>query len=175
MHRLSREPHVGAGCRPAGGAGEAGGSLKSGRLTGAVQLHDGGTAHLGGYCFPAMAARAQEGIDLTAEPATGSRNRTGACAVIWAFWEQDEPRKRGPPLGFASGPATGRLRPAPGARGSRLLKLLRAGHQKVTLTEDELRRIAVWIDCNAVFYGSYRPEVQAEELAGKAPPLPEVE
>jgi hypothetical protein len=62
-----------------------------------------------------------------------------------------------------------------GARGSRLLRMLRKGHQKVILADEELRRIATWIDCNAVFFGSYHPEVQAQELAGRAPPMPEIE
>ncbi len=62
-----------------------------------------------------------------------------------------------------------------GARGSRLLRMLREGHQKVALTPEELRRIATWIDCNAVFYGSYHPEVQARELAGEAAPMPEIQ
>jgi hypothetical protein len=45
----------------------------------------------------------------------------------------------------------------------------------VALTDAEMRRIAAWIDCNSVFYGSYFPEVQAQELAGKAPPMPEIQ
>lgn len=123
----------------------------------------------------------RKGIDLTAEPRNGfAESYWSLCGDPQAFWgAKTNPENAAAALVPRFG-ARNRVEVTPpgglyGARGSRLLKLLRAGHQKVTLTEDELRRIAVWIDCNAVFYGSYRPEVQAEELAGKAPPLPEVE
>ncbi len=54
-----------------------------------------------------------------------------------------------------------------GARGSRLLKMLRSGHEGVTLDASELRRLATWIDCNAVFYGVYEPEEQARQMRGE--------
>ncbi len=60
-----------------------------------------------------------------------------------------------------------------GALGSRLMKLLRAGHAEVKLTDDEFRRLAAWIDCNAVFYGDYDPNLQARQLAGEHIPFPE--
>ncbi len=62
-----------------------------------------------------------------------------------------------------------------GARGSRLIELLRTGHEGVQLSASELRRIAAWIDCNAVFYGSYGAEDQARELRGERPAVPTVE
>ncbi len=62
-----------------------------------------------------------------------------------------------------------------GARGSRLLKMLRKGHSKVKLSDEELRRIAMWIDCNAIFYGVNPPEVQAIQLAGESIPMPELQ
>ena len=34
------------------------------------------------------------------------------------------------------------------------------------LSRDELARIALWIDCNSVFYGVYDPAEQARQLAG---------
>lgn len=46
-----------------------------------------------------------------------------------------------------------------GARASKLLAHLESGHQGVTLTEEELRRISVWIDGNSVFYGAYHNTV----------------
>lgn len=42
-----------------------------------------------------------------------------------------------------------------GARASQLLTLLENGHHDVRLTEEELRRITLWIDANSVFYGAY--------------------
>jgi hypothetical protein len=62
-----------------------------------------------------------------------------------------------------------------GARGSRLLPLLQQRHADVELSRDELARIALWIDCNSVFYGVYDPADQARQLAGELVPLPAVQ
>ena len=59
-----------------------------------------------------------------------------------------------------------------GALGSRLLKILRAGHYKAALSDEELRTLAAWIDCNAVFYGSYDPADNARELRGEKIDMP---
>jgi hypothetical protein len=42
-----------------------------------------------------------------------------------------------------------------GARASPLLELLDQGHEGVELPEEDLYRIAVWLDCNSDFFGSY--------------------
>lgn len=62
-----------------------------------------------------------------------------------------------------------------GALGSRLLKLLRAGHEDVKLSRDELARLAAWIDLNAIFYGVNLPEDQARQLRGEQVPMPEIQ
>lgn len=62
-----------------------------------------------------------------------------------------------------------------GARGSRLMKMLRTGHQKVVLGDEELRRLAMWIDLNAVFYGAYTPERQARQLKGETLAMPDIQ
>ena len=62
-----------------------------------------------------------------------------------------------------------------GARGSRLMSLLRAGHEEVELSVAELRRLAAWIDLNATFYGTYSPEAQARQLQGETLPMPEIQ
>ncbi|MBX7258573.1 MAG: hypothetical protein K1Y02_19590, partial [Candidatus Hydrogenedentes bacterium] len=62
-----------------------------------------------------------------------------------------------------------------GARGSRLMKMLREGHNKVQLSDEEFRRIAMWIDCNAIFYGVNKPEDQARQLRAEAIPMPEIQ
>jgi len=62
-----------------------------------------------------------------------------------------------------------------GARGSRLMKLLDNGHEEVALSSEELRRIAAWIDMNAIFYGVYDPENQARQLAGQRVAMPEIQ
>ncbi len=62
------------------------------------------------------------------------------------------------------------------AFGSPLVQMLRSGHNKVVLTDDELRRIITWIDMNAIFYGVYEPEDQlALQREGKPVPMPEIE
>lgn len=62
-----------------------------------------------------------------------------------------------------------------GARGSRLLKLLRKGHYDVRLTADDFRRLAAWIDLNAIFYGINNPADQARQLRGEPVAMPEIQ
>ena len=62
-----------------------------------------------------------------------------------------------------------------GALGSRLMKMLRAGHQEVKLSDADLRRLAAWIDCNAIFRGSYDPAEQAKQLTGQRIGMPEIQ
>ncbi len=62
-----------------------------------------------------------------------------------------------------------------GAIGSGLMKLLRAGHEKVSLSPKELARLAAWIDLNAVFYGVYSAEDQARQRRGERVPMPDVQ
>jgi len=62
-----------------------------------------------------------------------------------------------------------------GARGSRLIKLLRDGHENAKLGAEDLRRIAAWIDCNAIFYGVNLPEDQARQLRGESVPMPAIQ
>jgi hypothetical protein len=42
-----------------------------------------------------------------------------------------------------------------GARASKLLAILDGGHYEVKLSEEELHRITLWLDCNSDFFGSY--------------------
>ena len=41
---------------------------------------------------------------------------------------------------------------------------------RCSVEREDLRRLAAWIDCNAVFYGVYRPDEQARQLAVKSSP-----
>ena len=54
-----------------------------------------------------------------------------------------------------------------GSRGSRLMKMLLAGHEDVELDADSIERLATWIDSNAVFYGTYDAAGQAKQLGGE--------
>jgi len=47
------------------------------------------------------------------------------------------------------------------------MPLLQKRHADVELSREELSRIALWIDCNSVFYGVYDPAEQARQLAGE--------
>ena len=62
-----------------------------------------------------------------------------------------------------------------GALGSRLMKLLAEGHESVALSADEIRRLAAWIDMNAIFYGVNLPEDQARQLRGQVVAMPEIQ
>jgi len=65
---------------------------------------------------------------------------------------------------------------ADGARGSGLLQSLKAGQKETKITAEELRRIATWIDMNAVFYGVYEPAEQlAMQREGKPVPMPVIQ
>lgn len=62
-----------------------------------------------------------------------------------------------------------------GSLGSRLMRLLDEGHESVTLDPEEYERLALWIDCNAVFYGTYDRGDQQAQLRGETVPMPEVQ
>jgi len=62
-----------------------------------------------------------------------------------------------------------------GALGSGLMKLLRKGHEDVKLDDDELRRLAAWLDLNAIFYGTPNPADHARQLRGQPVAMPEIQ
>ena len=61
------------------------------------------------------------------------------------------------------------------ARGSRLMKLLRGGHEDVEFTPQELARLATWIDMNAIFYGVYDPQQQQLQQQGELVAMPSLQ
>ena len=42
-----------------------------------------------------------------------------------------------------------------GALASRLYKMLEKGHKDIKLSQEEMRKISIWLDCNSDFYGTY--------------------
>jgi hypothetical protein len=54
-----------------------------------------------------------------------------------------------------------------GARGSKLMQELLAGHYGVSLVPEETERLATWMDANALFYGTFDPEDQVRQQWGK--------
>lgn len=62
-----------------------------------------------------------------------------------------------------------------GARGSPLMKLLLNGHEGVVLSPEDLERLATWMDCNALFYGTFNVRDQARQQRGEAITGPDLE
>jgi len=62
-----------------------------------------------------------------------------------------------------------------GARGSRLMQLLLAGHHDVRLDPESLERLVTWIDANGLFYGTFDPAEQAKQLRGEIIAEPELQ
>jgi Hydrazine synthase alpha subunit middle domain/WD40-like Beta Propeller Repeat len=54
-----------------------------------------------------------------------------------------------------------------GARASKLLALLDHGHYDVKLTEEDLHRLTLWLDCGSMFYGVYEKEGGEAQLRGE--------
>ncbi|HUI91858.1 MAG TPA: hypothetical protein VLX68_06370 [Chitinivibrionales bacterium] len=54
-----------------------------------------------------------------------------------------------------------------GARASGLLHHLDSTHHAVTLTNEEYRRITLWLDCNANEFGVYQPAAQDSQRLGR--------
>ncbi len=54
-----------------------------------------------------------------------------------------------------------------GARGSKLMQMLLAGHHHVRLAGEDLERLATWMDANALFYGTFDPADQARQQRGE--------
>ena len=122
---------------------------------------------------------AKKGIVLTGEPESGfTKSYVALCGDPATTPKQRKPAVSEPLVPrFAQ---RNQIQTTPvggvhGALGSRLMKLLRDGHQGVTLSEDDLRRLAAWMDCNAVFYGAYDPASQAKQLAGERITMPEIQ
>jgi len=101
-----------------------------------------------------------KGIVLTGVPEgryTVSYNAL-APRVPYSSWE-------GANLGTNGEPLTqpGRF----GARGSRLMDMLLGGHQEVALSPADVERLTTWMDANALFYGTFKPEDQARQQRGE--------
>ncbi|MHC4566405.1 MAG: HzsA-related protein [Planctomycetota bacterium] len=51
-----------------------------------------------------------------------------------------------------------------GSRSSRLIAMLREGHEGVKLNDEEFERLITWADNNVLFYGTFDPEDQRRQL-----------
>jgi alpha-L-rhamnosidase len=123
--------------------------------------------------------RTEGGLDLRGTPRQGFTQ--SYCALCGDGQSPKNTRSPQPaePL-VPRFPARNQIQTTPpggryGARGSRLIKLLAAGHENVRLGPAELRRLAAWIDLNAIFYGVNRPEDQNRQLRGESIAMPEIQ
>jgi cytochrome c553 len=121
------------------------------------------------------------GIDLTGAPHEGfTRAYRSLCGSDRDFWaDGTNPGNAAKALVPRFG-GRNQIQITPpggmyGALGSRLIRLVRDGHQNVKLSPDELRRLATWIDLNAIFYGVNDPDQQAGQLRGEVVPMPEMQ
>ena len=55
-----------------------------------------------------------------------------------------------------------------GARASKLYAMLAKGHNDLKLTDEELHRIGLWLDCSSLFYGVYEKEGGLAQLRGES-------
>lgn len=85
-----------------------------------------------------------------------------ALAKEYGFWFQTLINS----LNVAGGHGGSRTIPGRfGARASKLLKYLDEKHYGVKLTEEDFRRVTLWLDCNSEFLGAYEdPEAQARGI-----------
>lgn len=120
------------------------------------------------------------GIELTGAPEKGfSKSYWALCGDVNFWGAGTNPENAAKALVPRFG-ARNQIQVTPpggmyGALGSRLIQLLRAGHEDVKLTRAELARLVAWIDLNAIFYGVNLPEAQARQLRGEQVPMPEIQ
>ena len=54
-----------------------------------------------------------------------------------------------------------------GAHASRLYEMLAKGHHDVKLSDEDMHRITLWLDCSSMFYGVYEKEAGEAQLRGE--------
>lgn len=54
-----------------------------------------------------------------------------------------------------------------GAKASKLYRLLQEGHHDVELTDEEMHRLTLWLDCTSMFYGVYERDGGLAQLRGE--------
>ncbi|MDO4587290.1 MAG: hypothetical protein Q4C95_08340 [Planctomycetia bacterium] len=62
-----------------------------------------------------------------------------------------------------------------GSLGCRLIQMIKNGHENVQLSADEMRRLATWVDMNAIFYGVNNWEDQERQRNGEIVAMPEIQ
>jgi len=104
-------------------------------------------------------AKAEGGIDLTGTPDGQFTRSYNALAPLVPYSEwKGTPQANHEPLTHPN---------QFGARASRLLPLLVAGHEGVELAAEEMERMVTWMDANALFYGTFDPDDQQRQRRGE--------
>jgi hypothetical protein len=120
------------------------------------------------------------GIDLTATPHAGFTKSYVALTGDVDFWSDGTNPENAVKALVPRFGGRNQIQVTPpggvyGARGSRLMRLLREGHEDAALSADEFRSLGAWIDSNAIFYGVNLPEDQARQLRGEIVEMPEIQ
>jgi hypothetical protein len=134
------------------------------------------------HCLGCHGGGKTEGnLDLTGQPHQGfTRSYVSLCGTPeqWT-WRGFDPKQTAAQLvprfvqrnQIQTTPPGGQY----GARGSRLIRLLKEEHEEIQLSPEEMRRVAAWIDLNAIFYGVYDAAGQARQLAGQRVAMPGIQ
>jgi hypothetical protein len=133
-------------------------------------------------CHPGKKGKTKYNIDLTGTPHKGFTKSYWSLCGDRNFWGGGTNPKNAKEALVPRFGGRNTIQATPpggmyGSPGSRLMKILRypKGHHQVKLSPDNIRRIAAWIDCNAIFYGVYDPKAQARQLKGLKVPMPEIQ
>jgi hypothetical protein len=103
------------------------------------------------------------GIDLTSAPAGQFTRSYNALAPLVPYSEwKGTPQANHEPVTYPN---------QFGSWASRLMQLLSEGHEGVQLSEGEYKRLIIWMDTNALFYGTFdladqRRQQRGERIAG---------
>jgi hypothetical protein len=106
------------------------------------------------HCVKCHAERADKAPNLAREPLVGRWFASYASLVSRYGFHNYNDSYRTTPGQF-------------GARASKLYELLQKGHYEVGLSDEDLHRITLWLDCSSMFYGVYEREGGEAQLRGE--------
>ncbi|MFH1269071.1 MAG: hypothetical protein ABIK89_25370, partial [Planctomycetota bacterium] len=140
----------------------SGGLLALGRAPSTIRPDVDGTAPfsyprlvqpvLDRHCVKCHAEHPKKPINLAREPIQNKWYASYNSLVPYAFTDYGNNLRTIP----------GRF----GARASKLTTILQEGHYDVKLSEEEIHRLMVWLDCSSMFYGVYEKEGGEAQLRG---------
>jgi hypothetical protein len=105
------------------------------------------------HCVECHAKQPDKACNLGREPITRAWYASYHNLVKYGFHNYGHPYRTIP----------GRF----GARASKLYPLLQKGHYDVKLSDEELHRLTLWLDCASMFYGVYERDGGQAQLRGE--------